>query len=218
MKNLGPLLYELLIDPITQGVREALASMIPSGSSVVDLGCGTGALAFLLAQEATKVVGVDLSPALIAWAEKKRRKKKLAHVSFINADASSLRGFPPLSFDFAVLSLILHEVPEEQRAPLLREAKRVAQEVIIADYHVPLPWNLAGLSARAIESLAGPNHFKGFLSFIGRGGVSALLPDAQLEAQDDKKVLGGAVVVVKARAALPSRHRPCYLLHHESPC
>ncbi len=147
---------------------------------------------------------------------RKAEKEGLPDLSFLEADASRLEGFPSGAFDFAVLSLVLHEIPRDQRIPLLDEAKRVAREVIIADYSIPLPQNPAGLMVRTIELLAGPHHFKGFLSFAREGGVLPLLLYSSLEARETRREMKGTVVVVRAGEPLPSKGRPWYSFHHES--
>ncbi|WP_326567851.1 class I SAM-dependent methyltransferase [Amycolatopsis rhabdoformis] len=54
--------------------RELLLSLMPAAPAVVvDLGCGTGSLAVLLAQAGYAVCGVDLSGRMIGVAEEKAR-------------------------------------------------------------------------------------------------------------------------------------------------
>lgn len=49
------------------------ASLPSSPVSVLDMGCGTGSLSILLAELGHEVTGVDVSPAMIAYAEAKTR-------------------------------------------------------------------------------------------------------------------------------------------------
>ena len=56
-------------------MRDVLVDQLPAdlrGARVLDAGCGTGALAVLLAQRGADVVGVDISPRLIDIAQKRR--------------------------------------------------------------------------------------------------------------------------------------------------
>ncbi|MFC1401847.1 MULTISPECIES: trans-aconitate 2-methyltransferase [Streptacidiphilus] len=95
------------------GINEALeipamARHLPAvqGASVVDLGCGTGALARRLADaEAAEVVAVDASRRMLANAEPHPR------VRFIQADLESL-SLPSRSADLVVSSMVLHYVAD----------------------------------------------------------------------------------------------------------
>ena len=61
-------------------MRQLLRSQLPAdlrGARVLDAGCGTGALAFQLAQAGADVVAVDISPKLITIA----KQRQPAHVS-----------------------------------------------------------------------------------------------------------------------------------------
>jgi hypothetical protein len=71
--------------------------------------------------------------------------------------------------------MALHALPEKARVPVLREAARVARNVVVVDYPVPLPRNFAGALARIIEGIAGGEHLEGFRSFQSCGGVGPLL-------------------------------------------
>ena len=82
--------------------RRALAALAPRpGESVLDIGCGGGATALDLAQAVApngRVVGVDLSAAILAYA--RRAAKECERVRFIQADAQVFP-FEPASFDAA---------------------------------------------------------------------------------------------------------------------
>ncbi len=55
-------------------MRETLLSWLPDdlrGARILDAGCGTGALAFELAQRGAEVVGVDVSPTLVELARER---------------------------------------------------------------------------------------------------------------------------------------------------
>ena len=77
-----------------------LASLT-SGSTVLDIGTGTGRLAFLAAQsvgQTGRVIGVDISPQMLEKAREKTQSLKLNNVEFILADAEHLN-FPAQIFD-----------------------------------------------------------------------------------------------------------------------
>ena len=79
-------------------LQQAVAGLEPR--SIVDVGTGTGKAAIALAEwfPNAEVVGVDLSPAMVAEAERRAAGRVRFHVG----DASSLP-FPDGSFDLVVL-------------------------------------------------------------------------------------------------------------------
>lgn len=65
---------------------------------VLDVGCGTGCLAMLLAESGRTVVGVDLAAESLAVA---RKKDKTGRVTWLHGDATTV---PPLDADLAVMT------------------------------------------------------------------------------------------------------------------
>jgi hypothetical protein len=65
----------------------------------------------------------------------------------------------------------VHQFAEETAVSVLMEMKRVAREVIIADYSFPLPSSPAGKLAGAIERLAGGDHYRNFRNYVAAGGL-----------------------------------------------
>ncbi|MBV9112490.1 MAG: methyltransferase domain-containing protein [Hyphomicrobiales bacterium] len=106
-------LASLFIDFV--GVRD--------GESIIDVGCGTGSLTFALLDAARdlRLTAIDYSPVFLDAA---RAKPKAASVRFEEADATALP-FSDASFDRALSLLVLHFVPESQRA--LAEMRRVVK-------------------------------------------------------------------------------------------
>ncbi len=100
-----------LLDP---GVRNAwwqlLEPLLPVASSrVADLGCGTGTLAVLLAENGHEVTGVDLSPEMIARARAKAAAAGLAP-RFIVGDAAS-PALPSGSLDVVLARHVVWALP-----------------------------------------------------------------------------------------------------------
>ncbi|MEM7157959.1 MAG: class I SAM-dependent methyltransferase [Myxococcota bacterium] len=94
---------------------------------VLDLGCGPGVSAFVLARRLgpdTEVVGIDLSPTMIerARAHHRREHADLRNLSFQVGDATSLP-FDDDAFELAVGHSFLYLVPD--RPGVLAEARRV---------------------------------------------------------------------------------------------
>lgn len=77
--------------------------------SALDHGCGVGRLTLPLAKEFKRVVGIDVSPAMLAEAESNFEANSLANVELALADDQLLnvRG----TFDFVNSALVLQHVP-----------------------------------------------------------------------------------------------------------
>ena len=96
---------------------------LPEGGSWLDVGSGTGALTETILSLAApaEVVGVDPSPAFVAFARDRVRDPR---VSFHVGDAQALQA-EPSTFDAAVAGLVLNFVPEPGAA--IAEMARVTR-------------------------------------------------------------------------------------------
>ncbi len=106
--------------------RLAASALVRPGDSVVDVGCGTGDLAFALAEAgAESVLGVDFAAPMVVRAREKAAKRSGrggAATSFAIADATAL----PLaagSLDAWCSAFVVRNVPDLSAA--LSEAHRV---------------------------------------------------------------------------------------------
>lgn len=166
--------YALLLDPLLTKVHRTVASTLANwdAGTLLDLGCGTGALLRHLARRGPQraLHGLDASPAMLAQA---RRTTAGTGVELHLADATSLP-FAERTFDAAVCSLSLHENAPPTREAMLREASRVARLLVLVDYSAEPPRGLARgceLGLPLIERLAGAAHYAGYRSFLAAGGV-----------------------------------------------
>jgi ubiquinone/menaquinone biosynthesis C-methylase UbiE len=122
------------------------AAGIQPGQRVLDVGCGTGYFARLLADRVGSeglVVGVDASPEMIDYAS---RRSRASNCRFELGTAESL-GFPSEHFDVVVSSLFMHHLPADLQVSALAEMRRVLRPdgtLMIAEAHVPrgLGWRL----------------------------------------------------------------------------
>ena len=73
-KGLSAAFYDTVTaaDARLEGDLEIYASLCPPGGAILELGAGTGRLAFALAERGFSVVGVDIAPAMLAQAVAKR--------------------------------------------------------------------------------------------------------------------------------------------------
>jgi ubiquinone/menaquinone biosynthesis C-methylase UbiE len=84
---------------------DLLLPLVPARSEVLDVGCGTGSLAVLLAGAGHRVSGVDSSAAMLAAARTKAAAAGLA-VGFVHGDAGD-PPFPPASVDVVLCRHVL---------------------------------------------------------------------------------------------------------------
>lgn len=174
-------LYATGMDRFSAGLHNIVAKQVGRAGRVLDVGCGTGSVAFKLATEAREVVGVELSPAMVDYANRARAKAGIDNVSFVVGDVTeAFSNVPDGHFEIATMVLALHEMPAEARGPVLREIARIAQKLLCVDFRVPMPRNAAGLRNRLFELLAGREHFLAFRDFNARGGTSGVAQEAGL--------------------------------------
>jgi ubiquinone/menaquinone biosynthesis C-methylase UbiE len=129
-----------------------------------------------------------------------RAKSRLGDSARLHLTDGGALPFPSESIDLVTTSMVLHEVPAPERAPLLREMVRVTRRegrLLLIDFRFgslrgwrgPLLRGLSGL----IERVAG--HYPGYRSFKKAGGIPALVTGAGLEIEREKIVAGGNLAI-----------------------
>lgn len=119
--------------------RYALARKIPNEDlHILDVCIGTGNSAIAVAEvnNRNEIVGVDLSPDMIAVAEKKIRRRRIRNISIRQMDATRMT-FRDGEFDIAMISFALHELDYALMLGILKEMCRVLKEsgkLYIVDY------------------------------------------------------------------------------------
>ena len=101
-------------------IRKEILQQIPSGHTVVDLGCGVGL------STAAGAVGVDTSEEMLAVA---RSSKPRDRRTFVRANAISFGQDD--EFNAATVFYLLHEAPKQGRIDVIRNAIRIAAEAVI---------------------------------------------------------------------------------------
>ncbi len=97
--------------------RRVVRDYVTPGARVLEIGCGTGALAVALAEAGADVTGIDASEAMLAEARARLEGAGLAdRVHLVHMDASVVADrFEAGAFDLVVASLILSELPPGER-------------------------------------------------------------------------------------------------------
>jgi ubiquinone/menaquinone biosynthesis C-methylase UbiE len=132
-------LYDLLDLPFEYGRYRRIRPLLFSGLSgrVLDAGVGTGRNMPFYPRDA-EMVGIDLSPAMLARAER-RRAALDAKVDLRRMDVTRL-DFLDASFDAAVATFLFCVLPEELQAPAMAELGRVVKpggEIRLLEYVRP---------------------------------------------------------------------------------
>ncbi|MBZ9657304.1 class I SAM-dependent methyltransferase [Phyllobacterium lublinensis] len=96
---------------------------LADGDKILDVGCGTGSLTFALAKAANldEITAIDFSPVFVKEAIRRNRDSR---IKIQQADACALP-FEAQTFDRALALLVLHFVPEADKA--VAEMRRVVR-------------------------------------------------------------------------------------------
>lgn len=124
--------------------HQFFTSRIRAGESVLDIGCGIGALAYDIAQDSQAlVVGIDINPQNITTAS---QRFSHPHIHYLVGDV--LQDLPSQSFDVIVLSNVLEHLSERSKFISSVQHKTGAKRMLIRvplferDWRVPLKHEL----------------------------------------------------------------------------
>jgi demethylmenaquinone methyltransferase/2-methoxy-6-polyprenyl-1,4-benzoquinol methylase len=138
--------YDLLNDIQSFGLhrrwkrRVVELAAVKSGDRALDLCCGTGDIAFALAQRGAEVTGLDFSEAMLEIAEGRRlenSKLKIQSLKFIQGDAQQIP-FSDASFDIVTVGYGLRNLDSWETG--LAEMRRVARpgaRLVVLDFGKP---------------------------------------------------------------------------------
>lgn len=135
----------------------AQLAQIRSTDRVLDVACGTGVVSFALASQAREVVGIDISPGMLAKARKIRHRRGIRNVHFVLGQAEHMP-FADGEFDLVVCRLAIHHFPQPEKE--IREMARVLKvggRLVISDTVSSEDEREARLH-NALERLRDPSH------------------------------------------------------------
>jgi ubiquinone/menaquinone biosynthesis C-methylase UbiE len=127
-------------------VYEAVAERVASpGRRILDIGCGTGAVALACAARGAHVTAIDVNAGMLEVARSKKVVTLLGgRVEWIDLGLAAIEDrFGPDSFDGVTACLLLSELSADERSYLLTVAgSRLAPggDLVVADEVVPASW------------------------------------------------------------------------------
>ncbi len=158
--------------------KEELARQVglQAGMRVLDLGCGTGTLALLLARSCpgAEVVGLDADDGALALARRKAEREGLEVV--LKRGRVESPPFAEGSFDRVVTSLLLHHLSTADKLQCLARARSLLRpkgSLHVADWGKPRTrlWRAAFLAVQLLDGFG-----------TTRDNVDGLLPQLMCDA------------------------------------
>lgn len=192
--------YGWFFDPIEGDKRRMVLDLIEEGDTVLDVCCGTGRLSIEMAAKCRYVTGVDISPRMLAFADKQKKRRGIQNLEFIFGDSTRLEECTDQHYDVAVVSLALHEMYADERHNTVCSMASVADRIIISDHTAPQPATIPGFIINQLERIFGGRKiyplYKEYLATGGAIGVlerCGLTPDKQQKDQLGIRHVVGAV-------------------------
>ncbi len=178
--DVGPLYDQSLeVHPFDRDLRavvqNTLADSFPSGSHVIDLGCGTATDAIMLAERGVRVTAVDSSSRMLECARKKVAARRLEHsISLINLTIERMDALSGTVYDGAYSNFgVLNCIPDLQ-AVLGQIAGLIApgSPVVLSVLNRVCLWEIGGFLIRGkIVRAFRRMRFGGVIAQIGRASL-----------------------------------------------
>jgi SAM-dependent methyltransferase len=177
-------LYSAFIrNPIAKSLTNSVAELIKENSTVLDVGCGVGQLAFILSGKCKQVTGIDFSSRMVEYASKQKTRRNLGNVDFVYGDAARVSEIFSQSFDYVTALWCLHEMDYQSRHRVIAGCLALTDRVILMDYASPFPRNIVGAVQTLIELSGGKRHYSGFRDWQERGGMEGFIKQENLDVQ-----------------------------------
>ena len=192
--------YDWLDLPFECGWQRRIRPQLFEGWSgrLLDAGVGTGRN-FPFYPAGTHVVGIDISPAMMAGAKRRIHRSAAASIELKMMDVTALE-FPDHSFDSAVAAFLFCVLPAESQVLALRELGRVVKvggTIRLLNYVRP-----KGAVLGAIARLWQPVAAWAFAASFDQQ-TEQLITEAGLELLDSKYVVRDLIKLIAARNVRP---------------
>jgi len=186
--------YDVLDLPFEYGRYRKIRPLMFEGLSglLLDAGVGTGRN-FPFYPANAKVIGIDLSPAMLARAER-RRGLAAAPVELRQMDVTRL-DYPDRIFDAAVATFLFCTLPDELQVPALKELGRVVKPggvIRLLEYTRP-----SGAVRRAITKIWEPWVYWAYGAGFDRR-TAEHVPEAGLQLIETRFVAGDLIKIITA--------------------
>ena len=205
------LFYDMFIAPHQDKMFAKVKEILTEGSSVLDVGCGTGRLASQLLDKCGRIEIIDPSEKNIEIARAKLAGSPTGKVLIHHTDAFGFLVKSNVEYDFAVVSYVIHEIEKEDRDVLLFALATVAEKIVMVDYLVPQPRNYCGVLNELVEYGAGTEHYRNFKTFVKGNGLPGLIEKVgfKLISEVQNQLCSSHIVVVEGKSGRgKSRDRP----------
>jgi SAM-dependent methyltransferase len=200
------LVPEMAILGVGCGNPTALADL-KVGETVLDLGSGAGIDVFLAAHKVGKpgrVIGVDMTEAMVARGQQLARDHGFENVEFRQGDIEHLP-VESASVDVIISNCVINLTPDKLAS--FTEIHRVLKpggRILISDLVTAgdLPEDVRASAAAWADCLAGAMEKEAYLATIRRAGFVevAVVSESPYEAPGMDKRLQGKIISVKVRA------------------
>ncbi|MDN5857642.1 MAG: class I SAM-dependent methyltransferase [Pseudonocardia sp.] len=109
----------------------------PTAGTALDFGCGPGRLTAALAAGFTKVIGVDVSPTMLAKAREIVPAELACRCEFVLNEGSDLARIPDASVDLVYTCRVLQHMPPALSHRYIREFLRIAAPGAPVVFQIP---------------------------------------------------------------------------------
>ncbi len=201
-----PETYDRRVERVAGGhiraVKEQIANLVHPGDQVLEIGCGTGELAVMMARRGAKVTAFDASEQMVRAARTRMVREKLEdRVTLEPLEVSGMDRLESATYDVVVSTLVLSELsPDEQRYAIKHAARvlRAGGHIAFADEVRPrTTWQRLRYQAVRFPMLA-VTYLVSRSSTRPLEDLSGQLSNAGLEVTREERSLGDAFALVVA--------------------
>jgi SAM-dependent methyltransferase len=203
--RIGPYLFDALANAVygPAGLLNARRQVIDlldvkPGSSVLEVGCGSGGITRLLVERGARVVAVDRAEAML-----QRARQRAPQARFVVSDAAAFASDE--RFDRVLLAFFLHELESAHRVAALRAGRQALAtdgRLVIADHAAPGSGPRATWWRRVVRSFEPPTALE-----VMAGALETELVAAGLVCEGKASLAGGRAQVLVCAAAQTARER-----------